>query len=355
MRLKSVQEYWGEPDQPWAVWMASMQHLLRLDTNSLQRLPDGRIGGIINSPSPNIYVWFVQENGAVEDRRISPYLAGPPLSSHLAAPSTSPEGTPEANPGSGWPFGAGGGGDFTIPVGPDPLRIWLARVQLQSYAFVTMQPNAVKAVVISQGNAAITDPGQVGAWLPLPTGSSAQLASDTPTTLTNRGEAPVTVMVLVMGTQEPFTDATSGAETSILVDVAIDSLPCAARSHYESLKAAPNAAAIVDTSRAGAALLVVDDGTFTVTRDGGTWQFGSVGSPNSDEPTPGWDIPHYRTGGSQRRLLGIDHFGRRVPWIGHGRTRGHIFLDHYRDQLRRGARGAVSGGGKHRIAAWRNG
>ena len=23
VRLKSVQEYWGEPDQPWAVWMAA--------------------------------------------------------------------------------------------------------------------------------------------------------------------------------------------------------------------------------------------------------------------------------------------------------------------------------------------
>jgi hypothetical protein len=76
------------------------------------------------------------------------------------------------------------------------------------------------------------------------------------------------------------------------VDVAIDSLPAgAARLHYESLKAAPNAAAIVDTSRGGAALLIVDDGTFAVTRDEGTWQFGSVGSPTLDEPTPDGTFP----------------------------------------------------------------
>ena len=84
VRLKSVQEYWGEPDQPWAVWMASMQEFLRLDTNSLQRLPDGRIGGTHQQPLDEHLRLVRPGKWRVEDRRISPNLAGPPLSCHLA-------------------------------------------------------------------------------------------------------------------------------------------------------------------------------------------------------------------------------------------------------------------------------
>ena len=95
MRLKSVQEYWGEPDQPWAVWMATMSEYLTLDPSSLQMLPDGRIGGLINSPTTNVYVWFVQENGEWkidEYHRIWPDRATP--TAGTLAPSTNPEGTP---------------------------------------------------------------------------------------------------------------------------------------------------------------------------------------------------------------------------------------------------------------------
>jgi hypothetical protein len=95
VRLKTVQEYWGEPDQPWAVWMAPMQEYLTLETGSLVRLPDGRIGGTINSPTTNIYVWFVQEDGEWmidEYHRIWPDQTTP--TTGTPAPSTNPEGTP---------------------------------------------------------------------------------------------------------------------------------------------------------------------------------------------------------------------------------------------------------------------
>ena len=77
VRLKSVQEYWGEPDQPWAIWMAASFIYLKLDTGTLQALPDGRIGGLINSPTTNVYVWFVQENGQWKIDEYHPNRAGP--------------------------------------------------------------------------------------------------------------------------------------------------------------------------------------------------------------------------------------------------------------------------------------
>ena len=95
VRLKSVQEYWGEPDQPWAVWMAASFVYLKLDTSSSQQLPDGRIGGLINRPAANNYVWFVQEdapgrstNTTRSRRTKTAPTAGTPV------PSTNPEGTP---------------------------------------------------------------------------------------------------------------------------------------------------------------------------------------------------------------------------------------------------------------------
>ena len=288
VRLKSVQVYWGEPEQPWAVWMASMSEYLTLDTNSLQQLPDGRIGGLINSPAMNLYVWFVQEDGQWkidEYHRIWPDQATPAAGTPVPSPSV--EGTPAANTGSGWPFGAGGGGDFTIAAGSDPLRIWLARIELPGGASVTIQPNAVETFVIARGTASIINAGQGGSGQLIPAGSSGQLASDVQTTVSNRGEEPVTISVLVIGTRQAFTDVTGGAEVVMLVDAEVDSLPAgAARMHYEALHSAPNVPVIVDTSRDGVALLVVDNGTFAVTRDGGAWQFGSTGSPRPDESAP---------------------------------------------------------------------
>ena len=99
VRLKSVQEYWGEPDQPWAVWMAASFEYLKLDTSSLQMLPDGRIGGLINSPTTNIYVWFVQENGAWKIDEYHPVVADRsiqmrPRQRRRPALHSNPEGTP---------------------------------------------------------------------------------------------------------------------------------------------------------------------------------------------------------------------------------------------------------------------
>jgi hypothetical protein len=287
VRLKSVQEYWGEPDQPWAIWMASMQEYLTLDTNSLQQLPDGRIGGLINSPAMNIYVWFVQENGAWkidEYHRIMPESAAPAA----ATPETptNPEGTPESGAGSGWPWGAGGGGDFTIPACPDPLRIRLARVELPSGASMTILPSVFNGIAIAQGTASITNPAQDGTWTALPPGSGASLASNVATTISNRGEEPVIMRVLVVGMGEAFADIT-GAEIIMFVDVGLDPLPAGpARYYYEGLKATSNMPVIVDTSRDGVALLIVDGGTFAVVRDGGKWVLGKVGTPDSSEPLP---------------------------------------------------------------------
>ena len=63
--------------------------------NSLERLPDGRIGGLVNSPTTSMYVWFVRENGQWkidEYHRIWPdpttTMSGTPM------PSTNTEGTP---------------------------------------------------------------------------------------------------------------------------------------------------------------------------------------------------------------------------------------------------------------------
>ena len=39
-------------------------------------LPDGRIGGLINSPTTNVYVWFVQENGQWKIDEYHPIVAG---------------------------------------------------------------------------------------------------------------------------------------------------------------------------------------------------------------------------------------------------------------------------------------
>ena len=95
VRLKSVQEYWGEPEQPWAVWMAASFVYLKLDTSSLQMLPDGRIGGLINGPTTNVYVWFVQENGQWMIDEYHP-IAPDPITptTGTPVPSTNPEGTP---------------------------------------------------------------------------------------------------------------------------------------------------------------------------------------------------------------------------------------------------------------------
>jgi outer membrane protein assembly factor BamB len=95
VRLKTVQEYWGEPDQPWAVWMAASFVYLKLDTSTLQMLPDGRIGGLINGPTANVYVWFVQENGQWKIDEYNP-IAPDPITptTGTPVPSTNPEGTP---------------------------------------------------------------------------------------------------------------------------------------------------------------------------------------------------------------------------------------------------------------------
>jgi hypothetical protein len=95
VRLKTVQEYWGEPDQPWAVWMAASFVYLKLDTSSLQMLPDGRISGLVNGPTTNVYVWFAQEDGQWkidEYHPIAPDRSTPVVGT--PAPSTNPEGTP---------------------------------------------------------------------------------------------------------------------------------------------------------------------------------------------------------------------------------------------------------------------
>ncbi len=39
-------------------------------------LPDGRIGGLINSPTTNVYVWFVQEDGVWKIDEYHPIVAG---------------------------------------------------------------------------------------------------------------------------------------------------------------------------------------------------------------------------------------------------------------------------------------
>jgi outer membrane protein assembly factor BamB len=95
VRLKSVQAYWGTPEQPWAVWMAPMSEFLVLDVNSLIWLPDGRVGGWIISPVTNIYVWFVYGDGQWkidEYHRVIADTAMPAAGTPV--PSTNPEGTP---------------------------------------------------------------------------------------------------------------------------------------------------------------------------------------------------------------------------------------------------------------------
>jgi outer membrane protein assembly factor BamB len=96
VRLLALDEsIYNSKAQPWAIWMAPMQEYLSLDTDSLHLLPDGRIGGLVNSPVMNFYVWWVQEDGVwkideyhrVEADPINPNAATP-------APSLNPQGTP---------------------------------------------------------------------------------------------------------------------------------------------------------------------------------------------------------------------------------------------------------------------
>jgi outer membrane protein assembly factor BamB len=96
VRLLALDELvYDSKEQPWAVWMAPMQEYLVLDKGSLLSLPDGRIGGIVNSPMTNIYVWWVQEDGVwkideyhrVEADPVDPSVPTP-------APSFNAEGTP---------------------------------------------------------------------------------------------------------------------------------------------------------------------------------------------------------------------------------------------------------------------
>ena len=72
-----------------------MSEFLYLDVNSVQQLADGRIGAMINSPSMNMYVWFVQEDGVW---KIDEYhlILPDPVDPNVATPtpSTNAEGTP---------------------------------------------------------------------------------------------------------------------------------------------------------------------------------------------------------------------------------------------------------------------
>ena len=72
-----------------------MGEFLSLDTHSLQMLPDGRIGGMVNSPVMNFYVWFVQEDGVW---KIDEYhrIEADPVDPNAATPTheVNAEGTP---------------------------------------------------------------------------------------------------------------------------------------------------------------------------------------------------------------------------------------------------------------------
>jgi hypothetical protein len=186
--------------------------------------------------------------------------------------------------GSVWPFGAGGAGDFTIPESTDPLRIRLARIELPRDASMTFLPSAIADFIPIRGTVSITNPSLAGEWHAVPSGSSVGLATDAPTTIANRGEEPVLMSALAIGTGEAFGEATGGAEIVMLVDVTLDRLRAGpARYTYEGRMMATNAGVIEDASRDGVALLVVDEGAFAVIRDGGAWEFGRVGSPHSSE------------------------------------------------------------------------
>jgi outer membrane protein assembly factor BamB len=96
VRLNALPEWmYDSKEQPWAVWMTHMGEFLSVDTNSLQQLPDGRIGGIVNSPIMNSYVWWVMEDGQwkidefhrIEADPVDPNAATP-------TPQVNAEGTP---------------------------------------------------------------------------------------------------------------------------------------------------------------------------------------------------------------------------------------------------------------------
>jgi hypothetical protein len=96
VRLNALPEsVYNSKEQPWAVWMTHMGEFLAVDTNSLQTLPDGRVGGKVNSPIMNFYVWWVMEDGVWkidEFHRIEADPVDPNAATPL--PSTNAEGTP---------------------------------------------------------------------------------------------------------------------------------------------------------------------------------------------------------------------------------------------------------------------
>ena len=58
-------------------------------------LPDGRIGGLINSPVMNIYVWWVQEDGVWKIDEYHRVLADPvDPNAPTPVPSLNPAATP---------------------------------------------------------------------------------------------------------------------------------------------------------------------------------------------------------------------------------------------------------------------
>ena len=82
-------------DQPWAIWMTSMNEFLWLDADQIHQLPDGRIGALVNSPQMNFYVWWVFEDG---HWKIDEYhrIQADPVDPNAATPTheVNAEGTP---------------------------------------------------------------------------------------------------------------------------------------------------------------------------------------------------------------------------------------------------------------------
>lgn len=173
---------------------------------------------------------------------------------------------------------------MTLPQGADAVDVLLARLTIPAGGAATLPADAAKEVSLGDQAISATVSGESGPNGPLPAETGAGFPQGSAVTLSNGGNATATVRLLLIGLDVAVADLRSGASVDVLVDARVDGLrPGIADYGFEEL-AAPDL--LVDTARDGAALMVVDRGSYEVVRDGGAWSFGLVGGSGAPA-TPG--------------------------------------------------------------------
>lgn len=202
--------------------------------------------------------------------------------------SETPVEAPEDEPSIGlWPHGVSGAGFITIMDTIDPLTVRLARLILPPGAAVNLQRGAMKTIVVERGVISVSDSMESATWRTIPVGASSGLPEDTPSVIANRGDEPAEAHLLVIGQGPGIGTATGGATIELAVEASFAGLrPGIARYRFEGWVLPRGMPMIVDAARDGAALLIVESGSFVASRDGGVWAFGRVQDREANPATP---------------------------------------------------------------------